>query len=126
MGHLRRLFESRPYQRLVPDGSFILGGPSFGAGKVRGARAADGSFALVYSAAGEPFTVSFACLNSPHAKLWWYDPRYGVAELFHEHHEGNQSINQYAPPTAGLGNDWLLVMDNADEGFTAPGMRAAL
>ena len=122
MGHMRRLFESRPYQTLVPDTSFILEGPSFGGGKIRSARASDGSFAIVYSPLGEPFTVSFGCLSSPNATLWWFDPRYGTAEPFHYHHEGNAAINQYAPPTSGPGNDWVLVMDNADLGFAAPGM----
>jgi hypothetical protein len=57
MGHVRRLLESLPFTKLIPDQRVILNGPLTGGAKIRAARASDGSFALVYSPHGESFTL---------------------------------------------------------------------
>lgn len=44
MTYVRRLFESRPFAKLVPDQSILLDAPMHGGAKVRAARATDGSF----------------------------------------------------------------------------------
>ena len=43
MGHLRRLFESRSFAKLVPDHTLVLNAPQSGGAKVRAARAPDGT-----------------------------------------------------------------------------------
>jgi uncharacterized SAM-binding protein YcdF (DUF218 family) len=43
MGHLRRLFEARPFWKLAPDQALILSGPREGGAKIRAARAGLGS-----------------------------------------------------------------------------------
>ncbi|MBN1584615.1 MAG: glycoside hydrolase family 140 protein, partial [Anaerolineae bacterium] len=83
MGYVRRLFESRPFQKLVPDQSLILDGPSFGGAKIRAARANDGTFAFVYSPRGQPFTVHQGIIDAPRVRSTWFDPRYGIAEPVH-------------------------------------------
>ncbi len=55
--NLRRLFESLPFTKLVPDQRLILNGPTTGGAKIRAARASDGSFALIYTPRGESFTL---------------------------------------------------------------------
>src|SRR5690606_16902489 len=60
MGHVRRLFESRPFERLRPDQALIVDGPTAGGARVRAARAEDGSFAFIYSAMGRPFALDLA------------------------------------------------------------------
>ena len=63
MGLMRRLFESRPWQKLVPDQSVIAAGQREGELHIQAARARDGSFLLAYLPQGG--TVPSTCRNSP-------------------------------------------------------------
>jgi hypothetical protein len=119
MGHLRRLFESRPFTTLRPDPSFIVGGPSGGGAKVRALRATDGAFAFVYSPRGETFTVDMERIRGARVKEIWYDPRYGAAHEFHT--TETKSYQSYTPPTSGRGRDWVLVLEDAAAAFPTPG-----
>jgi len=119
MGHVRRVFTSRPFQKLAPDQSMVVDGPRQGGAKIRAARAADGSFAFVYSPRGEPFTVRLDAIQSLQITAHWYDPRYGVALPIYS---GTPTgMLTFTPPTSGRGNDWLLVLDDAAAGFPTPG-----
>jgi hypothetical protein len=119
MGFVRRLFESRPFQKLEPCQSMVLDGPGSGAGKIRAARARDGSFAFIYSPAGEKFTVDQSVVKGERLKEIWYDPRYGVAR---EIHTGtSKAIQTYTPPNSGRGCDWLLILEDEGEKFPLPG-----
>ncbi len=119
MGHLRRLYESRPFRKLAPDKSMLVGGPETGGAKTRAALASDGSFAFVYSPRGEPFAVRMSAIQAPRVKATWFDPRYGVAESLHT--GDNTGFQTFVPPTRGRGCDWVLVLDDAAAEFPAPG-----
>ena len=119
MGHIRRLFESRPFTKLVPATEFIADGPTHGGAKIRAARASDGSFAFVYSPRGEAFSVEMSITAPSQVQASWYDPRYGTA--FALHTGDNAAIQTFVPPSLGRGQDWVLVLDHADAGFPAPG-----
>jgi len=122
MGHIRRLFESRPFRKLVPDQSIIMNGPDTGPAKVRAALARDGSFALVYSPRGEPFMIRVNAIRSGRIRGTWFDPRYGVTEPIHT--TDTPGFQTFVPPTHGRGCDWLLVLDDANAGFPPPGQPA--
>jgi hypothetical protein len=109
MGHVRRLFTSRPFEKLAPDPRLVLEGPTFGGAKIRAARAADGSFAFVYSPRGAPFTVHLDAIDAAHVRAAWFDPRYGTTEEIHT--TDSPGIQTFTPPTSGRGNDWVLVID---------------
>lgn len=112
MGHLRRLFEARPFYQLVPDPSLILNGPTTGGATIRAARADDASFAVVYSPRGAPFTLDKARLDATRIRALWFDPRYGIT---HPTNTANTiGIQTYTPPTQGRGQDWVLVLEDAD------------
>ncbi len=121
MGHVRRLFESRPFQMLAPDEQLLLDGPGSGGAKVRAARAADGSFAFVYSPRGEPFTVRMDVIRSSSVQSTWFDPRYGTAYSIYR--GGNEGMQTFTPPTSGRGQDWVLVLDDATRNFPLPGQQ---
>jgi hypothetical protein len=118
MGYVRKLLESRPFTKLVPDQSLILNGPQTGGGKIRAARASDGSFALFYSPFGESFTVDKGTIKGARVKEIWYDPRYGIAYEFHT--SDNMGFQTYAPPASGRGRDWVLLLEDAAAGFKIP------
>ena len=121
MGHLRRLFESRPWETLVPDQAFLVGPNPPGAGFVRAAVAKDRSFAFVYSPRGESVSVDQSRLGARDLTAWWFDPRYGRAYAIHT--GVGTGIQVYTPPSSGRGCDWVLVLDDAARGFAAPGSR---
>lgn len=111
MKHLRKLFESYDFRKLVSDNSFIVDAPRSGGAKVRGIHASDGSFAFVYTPYGEPFTVNSSVIKKPRVKETWFDPRYGVS--YHIHTSENLGFQTYTPPcsASGRGNDWVLVLE---------------
>ncbi len=99
MGHVRRLFESHPFQRLLPNESFIKDGPVRGAAKIRGALADDGTFAFIYSPRGEQFSIDLSTFQVPHVRAAWFDPRYGACHELHT--SDNRGIQTFVPPTLG-------------------------
>lgn len=115
MGLVRRLFESRPFQKLVPDDTFVVDGPRHGGAKIRAARANDGSFALAYSPRGEPFSVRMDVVKSSNVQSSWFDPRYGAS--YGLYRAGNEGIQTFTPPTSGRGQDWILVLDDSARNF---------
>jgi Protein of unknown function (DUF4038)/Putative collagen-binding domain of a collagenase len=120
MGHMRKLFESRPFHLLVPDQKIV--GPYYGpgAGFIRAARASDDSFAFIYTPLGQAVTVQLGGFKAPGGlKISWYDPRYGVS--FPVMNADAVGVNAFVPPTSGRGQDWVLVIDNVDKKFPAPG-----
>ncbi len=122
MGIVRRLFESRPFTRLIPDEAMIVDGPRTGGAKLRAARADDGSFAFVYSPRGEHFTVRMDVIKSKvGVKAWWFDPRYGNASTIYT--GDSAGLQTFTPPGRGRGQDWVLVLDDAAKKFPAPGLR---
>ena len=118
MGILRRLFESRPFQKLAPDPALVVNGPRDGGAKIRSERAHDGSFAFIYSPRGESFTVDKSRLKALHLKEIWFDPRYGSSYELHTF--TNEGYQTYTPPTSGRGQDWLLILEDEAAGFPTP------
>jgi hypothetical protein len=108
MMHLRKLFESLAWQKLISAQELILDGQTVGAAKTRVALASDRSFLMAYSAKGEPFTLNLDSLSDNHISETWFDPRYGT--FFPIHNANTLSVKSYTPPTSGEGNDWVLVV----------------
>ena len=118
MGYLARLFTSRPFHKLVPDQEFVVDGPLHGGAKIRAAKASDSSFAFVYSPYGEAFTVNKGDLAACSIREIWYDPRYGVSYPILTSPTG--AFQTYTPPRRGRGNDWILILEDAEAGFALP------
>jgi len=119
MRYVRRLFESLPFTKLVPDVRIILNGSSSGSARIRAARASDGSFAIVYSPRGESFTLDKSIIKGDRQREVWYDPRYGTSYVFKE--QDGFGIQTFTPPTSGRGNDWVLVLEDIAAGYAVPG-----
>jgi hypothetical protein len=117
MGHLRRLFESRHFEKLVPDQTVALDGPRTGRGKVRSAIASDGSVAIVYTPLGEKVSVDKSRIKAKRIREIWFDPRYGRA--YHIMTHDNWGIQTYTPPTSGRGCDWVLILEDEAAGLPA-------
>jgi Protein of unknown function (DUF4038)/Putative collagen-binding domain of a collagenase len=119
MVHARRLLESRPFLRRVPDQSLLVSDPGTGTDHVQATRADDGSYAFVYSASGQPFAIDLGKLSGQTIAASWFDPRTGTAHPAGRFPRG--SSRAFVPPAEGRDNDWVLVLDDEARGFPAPG-----
>lgn len=119
MKHLRTLFEARSFSKLEPRQDIIKSGPGEGGAKVRAAMANDGSFALIYSPYGTPCSIDKSALTGHRFKEIWFDPRYGVSYVLHS--GDTKGIQTYTPPTSGRGQDWILIIEDAELNLPMPG-----
>ena len=119
MQFLRYLIESRPMLDRIPDQSLLVEEDLPVLERVEATRAKDGGYAFIYSADGKPFQVQTGKLSGEKLAAWWYDPRTGEAtpsETF-----ARTDTREFTPPSCGVGNDWVLVLDDAAKKFPAPG-----
>jgi hypothetical protein len=133
MQHLRFLMESRPMRKRIPDQSILTSDNGKFNGKTTycaATRASAGSYVMVYSTMGEPFTIDLKVISGSHINAWWYSPRDGRCynEKFQQTTEPFEIENthrpqEFTPPTYGLNQDWVLVLDDAERKFPAPGTR---
>jgi len=119
MGFVRTLFEARSFTKLVPNQEMIKNGPMTGGGKIRAAVTNDATFAIIYSPRGESFTIDKSVINARYIKEIWFDPRYNVS--YHIHTGDTQGMQTYTPPTSGRGQDWILIIENAELELPLPG-----
>ena len=113
MAHLRSVFGSRPFAKLVPDQALVVsaqGTPGEAKNYVAAARADDGGYALVYATDGREFSLDLTGFAASEVTARWFDPREGT---YREAGTYPQTKAQtFDPPgEAGAGNDWLLVLD---------------
>ena len=125
MQHGRRLLESRPFLSRVPDDTVVVTDrvPTSvpGAGRYRyvATRDAEGRYAMVYAPIGRPFKVRMSAVAGPRVRAWWFNPRDGKATLVGE--VANEGERSFTPPDPGEPLDWVLVLDDAGQGYPPPG-----
>ncbi|PSB14721.1 hypothetical protein C7B76_15445 [filamentous cyanobacterium CCP2] len=119
MGYVRRLFESRPFTQLIPDQAILSSNLGKGANDTLAARAEDGSFLFVYIPTGNPVRVRLTAIQGNSIAAYWYDPRTGKSQAIGM--ISNQREQEFHPPSQGHGQDWILVLDNAESQFPLPG-----
>ena len=124
MGHVRRLFESRPWQLLVPDQSLIVKGQASRGRHIQAARAEDRSFAMAYLPQGGSITVDTSKLSGSKMKAYWFNPRNGNAKLLGEYPLG--SVREFKTPSGRKTSDWVLVLEDADRGYAMPGRQRVM
>jgi hypothetical protein len=84
---------------------------------------------MVYSTMGNAFTVDLSRLSARQLNAWWYSPRDGrcyngqLQQTIHAHDMANTGGQwEFTPPTSGINQDWVLVLDDATRGFRPPGL----
>jgi hypothetical protein len=118
MGHVRRLFTSRPFLDLVPDQSVLAAASDSGAGHQRAARGRD--YAFAYTPLGHPLTVRLDAVRGPRVRAYWFDPRTGTSTRIGEYRAAGTRV--FDPPgDEGRGHDWVLVLDRSTAGYRPPG-----
>lgn len=117
MRHVRGLYQSRPFLKLIPDQTLLSSGQGEGTDHLQAARAEDGSFAFIYAPTGKRFAADLRKLSDRRVAAKWFDPRTGVWQQIGEFSE--PGVQQFGPPTSGSGNDWVLVLDTLSAGEAA-------
>ena len=115
VGLMRRLFELRPWYKLVPDQSVITSGPQKDPDHIQAARAEDGSFIIAYLPTGKPVQIHMDKLSGPKGKAHWYDPRQGTWKEIGVY--SNKDVQEFVPPSQGERDDWVLVLDDAEKSY---------
>lgn len=118
MGYLRRLIESRPWLSTRADQSIVDANAPNPDAHMR-ALQGDG-FAFVYLPVGQTVTVRPAAFNGRKLIGWWFDPRTGESQRIGEL-ESVSTVRLDPPGEPGLGRDWVLVLDERDRDWPAPG-----
>lgn len=120
LGHLRNLIESRPSLERVPDQSLLVGSAEEFNDRRQAARGTD--YLFVYTTSGNVVDLHLGRIKGERVKAWWFNPRDGSAVLIGE--RANTGKASFQPPTNGIGQDWVLVLDDAAKGYPAPGSLA--
>jgi hypothetical protein len=109
VGLMRRLFEQRPWHKMVPDQSVIASEQGEGTQRVIAARAEDGSFVIAYAPVGQSVSIHMNKLNGSPVKAQWYDPRDGTWKAIGQY--PNKGTQEFVPPSHGEQDDCVLVLD---------------
>ena len=117
--HARALLESRPFLSRIPDPSLIVSEPGTGTHHVCATRDASGSYALVYLPSCRPVTIDLEKLSGDMLNACWYDPRTGATRSIGP--LPRQGQRTFTPPA--VWPDWVLVLDDAAQGFPGPGTK---
>ncbi len=121
----RRLLESRPFLSRIPDDSIIVVDRVAtyipGAGRYRFAATRDesGACAMIYAPVGRKFSVRMNLIRGEKINAWWCNPRNGEVEKVGVF--SGKGIKEFIPPEPGELLDWILVLDDAAQGYPAPG-----
>lgn len=106
--YIRKLFEQYSFEKLVPSQNLMVGKNTKDSTHVRAAMANDGSFALVYLSVGQPVTFKTEVISTK-LKTTWFNPRNGQFVKFAK--IKNKTQHTFIAPSAGVGNDWLLIVE---------------
>jgi hypothetical protein len=119
MQWLRRLVESRPMLHRIPDQSLLAGEQKRDEHHAVATRDRQGRYAFIYLPTGKELSVRLTAVSGDRVSAWWFSPRDGRAEPGGIYE--TDGIERFAPPAGGRGDDWVLVLDDAEAGYPAPG-----
>ena len=109
MQYLHKFLELYPVSEMVPDQSVIYGKNPKTDMHMRAARSINGEWLVVYLAQGQKVDVVTSKIKNSRIKGYWYNPKNGDKTHINEFVNGD--IQAFEPPTSGIGNDWLLILE---------------
>lgn len=108
---VRALLDAPRFFSRVPDQTLLAGEAGDDRGHLQAARGKDRSYALIYSPLGRPIAVEMGKLRGAKIQADWFDPRSGKIHFIGRFTA--QGVREFAPPSNGEGNDWILWLQNA-------------
>jgi hypothetical protein len=112
--HLKTLIMSKPFLTRIPDQSVIAGDAPDGLDRVQVTRdgtpgADDATYILAYFPTHRRVTLHTARIAAETIHVSWYNPRTG--ESTERISMANADTAEFEPPTNGVGEDWVLVIE---------------
>ena len=125
MGHMRKLFESRPFLTRFPDQSLVTDGQVFRLGHVQACRDGtpgrdDATYIMAYFSRAHEVEIDTGKLGGGTIQGWWYNPSTGKAKRIDSFEK--QRRRRFSTPSDHTGRDWLLVLDDAEKAYPVPGI----
>jgi hypothetical protein len=114
MKHVRQLIESRPIFDRVPDQSLIDNAAGSN-DHIQATRGKD--YIFVYSSQGKNFKLDLRKISGNEITATWYNPRNGELKPIGKF---AKSVQTFAPPTSGYGQDWILIADDSSRNYKMP------
>lgn len=111
--HLKNLMLSRPYFDRVPDQTLIADSQEEDETFVIATKSRSGEYAFFYFPTGKPINLNLGEFKNQKLNFNWYDPRTGV-KIGIQIKVENHHLVPVTPPSAGRGNDWVLIVDAID------------
>jgi hypothetical protein len=111
MQHLKQLMESKNMLTLVPDQNIIYSSQGSGNTRVQAIKSSNGLYSFVYVTDGHPISINSSKMAAGQIKSSWFNPRTGVY-TFISQSTNTGAVMNFTPPTSGVGNDWVLVLEN--------------
>jgi hypothetical protein len=119
MGYMRKLFESRPFLKMVPDQEIFAKVFGQDTNTIRAAIGKDSSFAIVYTPYGKPVHLNMEKLSGKTISGYSYNPREGNSIPI-ESFENTKKVKAFVPPSSGSMTDWVLVLDDQGKNYPDP------
>ena len=130
LGHLRRLMESRPFLTRIPDQEILVGeNPSHASDHIRVTRDgtagnSDATYIMAYTPCLREFAINTSVIRGGKLQVWWFNPKTGHA--FPQAPADNTGALRFSnwenSIREGMGGpDWVVVIDDAAAGYSAPG-----
>jgi len=113
VGYLRKLIESRSPLNRVPDQFMVVEGQGEKGEYITAFRDGDNKYAMLYLPVGKKIAVSASIISGEKIKTSWFNPRTGKTEQVNSLKK--QTIMNFVPPTTGLENDWVLILEKIDD-----------
>lgn len=114
--HLKNLLLSRPYFDRIPDMTLVPS-PKVGDEHIRSTRG--NNYIFSYLPLGGEIEINPSSITGKKVNVWWFNPRNGES-LFVGIFD-KSSLMKFIAPSCGRTFDWVLVIDDAEANFNAPG-----
>lgn len=118
VGYMRKIFESRPWQKLTPDQNLIMGDNPEGKEYKVAAISTDGDFMMVYIPYGRKTRINTSKIKAPKIRISLFNPRDGRSIPLGEF--DNTGEKEITPSSVGRGSDWVLMVDDAAKNYSNP------
>ncbi len=110
-GYLKKLMESRPMPNRMRDQSIIVSGQGEKGEHIEAFRDNGNQYAMIYLPAGKKITINTSFIKTDNIRASWFNPRNGEYQPIGS--LKRQDAMEFTPPSTGVQNDWVLVIDAA-------------
>ena len=118
VGLMRKLFEKRNWQHLVPDQTIIAKDNPETAEYEVASVSQDGDFLMAYLPYGRKTKINTEKLKGKILKGWLFNPRDGHTLSLGTF--DNNGTKEITPHSEGRGSDWVVIIDDASKNYPNP------